>query len=558
MKTAVKNILSTEDALFVLTCQSYIQRGLQFSRKSQQNRTTESDKALLLLVSIEGKNMEQKQKSNLNILDRAISFISPRAGLERLAWRNAQRSYDAGRTDRLNAGWTPVNAPAESMNQSQRDLLRARARDLERNADISEAVIQAFERNVVGLGMKVQAKPLKKDGTEDEELAQKMEDIFFDWSAAENCDISGEQCFEEMQEMAVRRMVVDGGILAVISENPYSKSGLQFMLQLREVDEIDGNKFSYQLSKDGTRIINGIEVNKYNKPVAYWLKKITPDGLQIGESERVPAERVLYLRKKKRPTQIREISQLSSTADRVRDVNEYSEAVSIKERVLACLSVFIKKQIPGGGVGRGSIPTTQKDASSGYGAKTLSPGMITELQPGDDVASVNPSGQASNAKEFITSQQRLIASGQGLSYEAASRDMSQVNYSSARQGMLEDRKTYEIFQEFIKRHFCRIVYREVITQAVLSGRLRIPDFFERKEDYLYHNWIAPGMAWIDPQREVKANEAALETNQTTLAQICSQNGQDWREVIAQRAKEINYANKLIKKEGGENGEKSTE
>ena len=184
--------------------------------------------------------------------------------------------------------------------------------------------------------------------------------------------------------------------------------------------------------------------------------------------------------------------------------------------------------------------------------------MITELQPGDDVASVNPSGQASNAKEFITSQQRLIASGQGLSYEAASRDMSQVNYSSARQGMLEDRKTYETFQEFIKRHFCRIVYREVITQAVLSGRLRIPDFFERQEDYLYPNWIAPGMAWIDPQREVKANEAALETNQTTLAQICSQNGQDWREVIAQRAKEINYANKLIKKEGGENGEKSTE
>ena len=504
--------------------------------------------------------MEEKSKrnKNLNILDRAISFVSPRAGFERLAWRNAQRSYDAGRTDRLNAGWTPVNAPAESMNQSQRDLLRARARDLERNADISEAVIQAFERNVVGLGMKVQAKPLKKDGTEDEELAQKMEDVFFDWSAAENCDISGEQCFEEMQEMVVRRMVVDGGILAVISENPYSKSGLQFMLQLREVDEIDGNKFSYQLSKDGTRIINGIEVNKYNKPVAYWLKKITPDGLQIGESERVPAERVLYLRKKKRPSQIREVSQLSSTADRVRDVNEYSEAVSIKERVLACLSVFIKKQIPGGGVGRGSIPTTQKDASSGYGSKTLSPGMITELQPGDDVASVNPSGQASNAKEFITSQQRLIASGQGLSYEAASRDMSQVNYSSARQGLIEDRKTYEIFQEFIKRHFCRIVYREVITQAVLSGRLRIPDFFERKEDYLYHNWIAPGMAWIDPQREVKANEAALETNQTTLAQICSQNGQDWREVIAQRAKEINYANKLIKKEGGENGEKSTE
>lgn len=503
--------------------------------------------------------MEQKQKrNNLNILDKAISFIAPRAGFERLAWRNAARNYDSGSTNRLNSGWTPVNAPAETVNQTQRDLLRARARDLERNADIAEAIVGAFERNVVGIGMQIQAKPFKKDGTEDKELAQKMEDIFYDWSNKENCDVAGELCFEEMQEMIVRRKIVDGGILAVMSDNPYSKQGIQFMLQLREVDEIDGNKFSYQLNENGNRIINGIEVNKYNKPVAYWLKNITPDGLQIGESQRVAASRVLYIRKKKRPSQIREVSKLASTADRIRDVNEYSEAVSIKERVLACLSVFIKKTIPGGGVGRGSTPTNQKDASTGYGTKTLAPGMITELQPGDDVASVNPSGQASNAKEFITSQQRLSASGQGLSYEAASRDMSQVNYSSARQGMLEDRKTYESEQMFLKRHFCSPVYREVITQAVLAGKLNIPDFFENKENYLYHNWIAPGMSWIDPQKEVNANKIALETNQTTLAQICSQNGQDWREVAAQRAEEINYMNNLIKKKGQKNDKETKE
>lgn len=503
--------------------------------------------------------MEEKQKrNNMNFIDKAISFISPRLGFERLAWRNATRSYDSGRTDRLNSGWTPVNAPAETVNQTQRDLLRARARDLERNADIAEAIIGAFERNVVGNGMQLQAKPLKQDGTEDKELARKMEDIFYDWSNKDNCDVAGELCFEEMQEMVIRRKIVDGGILAVMSDNPYSKQGIQFMLQLREVDEIDGNKFSYQLDNSENRIINGIEVNKYNKPVAYWLKNVTPDGLQLGESQRVAANRVLYIRKKKRPSQIREVSKLASTADRIRDVNEYSEAVSIKERVLACLSVFIKKTIPGGGVGRGSTPTNQKDGSTGYGVKTLAPGMITELQPGDDVASVNPSGQASNAKEFITSQQRLSASGQGLSYEAASRDMSQVNYSSARQGMLEDRKTYESEQAFLKRHFCSPVYREVITQAVLAGKLHIPDFFENKENYLYHNWIAPGMSWIDPQKEVNANKIALETNQTTLAQICSQNGQDWREVISQRAEEIAYMNTIIKRKGGKNVKETEE
>ena len=345
-------------------------------------------------------------------------------------------------------------------------------------------------------------------------------------------------------------------VLAVISDNPYSKNALPFMLQLREVDEIDGNKFSYQLNNDGNRIINGIELNKYNKPVAYWLKTISPDGLQIGDSKRVPAERVIYLRMKKRPSQIREVSQLASTADRIRDVNEYSEAVSIKERVLACLSVFIKKAIPGyGSVGRGSIPANQKDSSSGYETKTLAPGMITELQPGDDVASVNPSGQASNAKEFITSQIRLSGSGQGLSYETVARDMSESNYSSARQGMIEDRKTYEFYQEFLKRHFCRVVYREVITQAVLSNRLKIPDFFEDKERYLYHNWIAPGLEWIDPLKEVNANKIALESNQKTLAQICAERGLDWREVLQQRAKEQTMVTKLIGVKSNEEQEK---
>lgn len=495
-----------------------------------------------------------KNKTKLNFLDKAISVLSPRAAFERVAWREGLRNYDSGRTDRINSGWSPVNAPAESVNQSQRDILRARARDLERNADIAEAIISAYERNVVGSGITVQAKPLKKNGKEDKKLGQKMEDIFFDWCQRECCDITNELCFEEMQELAVRRMVVDGGVLFIMSDNPYDKSAIPFMLQMREVDEIDGNKFSYKL-ENGNRIINGIEVNEYNKPVAYWLKTITPDGLQIGDSKRVPAERVIYMRKKKRPSQIREVSKLSSTAERVRDVNEYSEAVSIKERVLACLSVFIKKQLPTtGAVGRGSVPMTSKDVSSGYEMKTLAPGMITELQPGDDVSSVNPAGQASNAKEFITSQQRLIASGQGLSYEAASRDMSQVNYSSARQGLIEDRKTYENMQLYIKRHLCSVVYREVITQAVLSKKLEIPDFFANKERYLYHSWIAPGMSWIDPLKEIKANETALLTNQTTLAQICAERGQDWREVVNQRAEEINYIDNLIgnKNEGGEN------
>ena len=487
--------------------------------------------------------MSMANDVKMDWIDRTLSFINPRAAYERIAWKQGIRGYDSGSRAGNNSGWVAINAPAEQMNQGQRDIIRARSRDLENNADIAEAIIGTFERNVIRTGMHVQAKPIGKDGNEDEKLGKTMEKLWERWCRPENCDITGESTFGEMQGMATRRMIADGGILFVLSDNPYKNAEIPLILQMREVDEIDSTRFSYGAAGEN-RIINGIEVNEYNKPVAFWLKTITPDGLILGDSKRIDAERVIYLRKKIRPSQLREVPKLANTINRVRDVNEYSEAVSIKERVLACLSVFIKKAIPGGGVGRGSNIASPKDEKTGYAVKTLSPGLVTELMPGDDVTSVNPSGQASNAKEFIASQQRLIAAGQGLSYEAVARDMSEVNYSSARQGLIEDKKTYEMLQEYIKRHLCEKVWREFITQAVLADKLNIPDFFTNKEDYLNHDWIAPGSDWIDPLKEVKANAEALESNQVTLEDICAKSGRDWREVMAQRKKEIDFEKSL--------------
>ena len=438
--------------------------------------------------------------------------------------------------NRLNSGWTPVNTTAEQTDQAQRDIIRARARDLERNSDISEAIIGPFERNVVGTGMKVQAKVMKDKLTEDEELNQKIEDLWEEWCRPRNCDVTGQQSFVEMQQMAMRRAIVDGGIIFI---KTFTSSGMvPFSLQAREVDDLD-TSFNNLPGVAGNRIVGGIEFDQYNKPVAYHLKKYTADGFWTGKSERIPEQRVIFLWQKKRPTQVREISPMAKTLPRVRDVNEFIEAVSVKERILACLSVFIKKQIPTG-MGRGQVV----DKQSGYPVKTISPGMIQELQPGDEVQAVNPSGQASNAREFIGVQQRLAGSGQGLSYEAVSRDMSQVNYSSARQGLLEDQRTYSMWQQFIIEHFCKEVYTEFVISAVLAGQLEIKDFWKNKRKYLKHVWIPPGWTWIDPLKEANANRIALATGQYTLARICAERGEDWREVMRQRAKEKELAEEL--------------
>ncbi len=483
----------------------------------------------------------------LNLMDKVIEAVSPAWAYRRYAWRQALRNfYDSGNIDRLNSGWTPVNASAEQTDSPQRDIIRARARDLERNSDIAEAIIGPLERNVVGTGIKLQAKVKKTDGSEDEELNEQIEELWKEWCRPINCDVTGHQSFQEMQAMAMRRLCVDGGSIFV---KVYTDSGLlPFKLQAREVDELDTSIY-YRGPGGQKRIYGGIEMDEYNKPVAYWFKKYTPDGFWTGQPERIEAERVIFLWRKQRPSQLRELSSLAKTLPRVRDINEFVEAVSVKERILACLAVFIKKQAPGS-IGRG---LSGIDYQSGYQQRTISPGMIQELLPGEDIAAVTPSGQASSAKEFITTQQRLAGSGQGLSYEAVSRDMSQVNYSSARQGLLEDQRTYSIWQQFLIDHFCTEVYIEFIKAAVLSGKLNLPGFWKDKSPYLRHVWIPPGWSWIDPQKEVNANAKALETGQDTLARICAERGEDWRDVLKQRAREIMLMQELgLSKSGGDN------
>ena len=472
----------------------------------------------------------------MNLVDKFIGAFSPRSAYERMMWRDAMRSYDAGSSDRLNAGWTTVNATAEQTDRYQRDTLRARGRDLERNSDITESIINPFERNVIGTGIMAQAKVLKDDGSEDDELNSMIEELWEEWCKARNCDVTGQQCFHEFQAMAVRRLKVDGGIIFI---KVYTNGGLvPFKLQAREVDELD-TSYSLSSTMDGNRIVDGIELNAYNKPIAYYFRKYTPDGFYTGETERIEAQRVIFLWRKKRPSQVREVSEMANTLPRVKEVNEFVEAVSVKERILACLSVFITKQTP-------NVPSVRgtTDKKSGYQARTISPGMIQELSPGDKVETVNPSGQASNAREFIMSQQRMAGAGQGLSYEVTSRDMSQVNYSSARQGYLEDQRTYQMLQKFIIDHFCYEVYTEFIISAVLKGELVIKDFWKNMRKYLRHEWITPGWSWIDPLKEANANISSMNAGFNTLKDICGAQGKDWKDVLAQRKKEQDYATEL--------------
>lgn len=438
--------------------------------------------------------------------------------------------HDGGSMERTNQNWTPVGGTGEEINGLSREMIRARARDLERNSDNVAAVADAMERGVVGTGIKLQAKVQHPDGTDNEPLNKQIEELWRQWIRPENCDIAGRMSLTEMQDMATRRRLIDGGLLILKCTDRSAKIPLK--LQLREVDTLDSGLLSHRPAGVENKVVGGIELADTGKILAYHFKEYDLYGWS-GRVTRVPAEKVLYLCYRTRVSEVREFSPLAKIIVRMRDLNQYVQAISIKERVLACLSVFIKK-IGGGGLGR----SQQRDAATGYKSKKLTPGMIETLDAGDEIQVVNPSGQASNAREFVTMMLRSIGAALGLSYEATSRDMSQVNYSSARQGLIDDTKTYNRWQEYLITHFLVPVYESFLTACVISGALSIPDFFSNREAYSKCTFIPNGMPWIDPLKEARGNEIALSTGQTNLETICAAKGEDYRDVLRQRGLEI--------------------
>ncbi len=496
----------------------------------------------------------------MNWIDRSIATISPRWAYKRMAWRSGMEVFDAGSRGRLNQGWNPAQAPNEFRTASERSLIRARAQDMERNADIGGAILSVFERNVIGTGFMLQSKiPHDVPGNAEGVFNAQIEKLWKEFCKPENIDITGAQSLEEMEEMIIRRYVVDGGIFIVKVYTDDKK--FPFKLQIRSVDELNTLTTTLSPPESGGRIVEGVEIDKYNRPVAYHFKNVDGYMLDPIQTVRIKAEDVIFLYKKTHPQQIREMSGFATALPRVKDVNQFVEAISIKERVLACLSVFIKKDTPSGGMGRG-VQTSRETID--YSGLSLAPGMVGELNPGDDVQTVIPSGQASNAKEWITTLVRLTAAGLGLSYEAVSRDLSQVNYSSARQGLLEDRKLYRKMQKMMIDKVLQPIYLEFLDAMYLSGQLNLPKYGSDKEKYLNHIWTPPGNSWIDPLKEVNANAKALESNQDTLARICAERGEDWREVIAQRAaeqqliKELSGIESITPEKGVDNEEQADE
>jgi lambda family phage portal protein len=151
-------------------------------------------------------------------------------------------------------------------------------------------------------------------------------------------------------------------------------------------------------------------------------------------------------------------------------------------------------------------------------AEAFRPGMIEYLKPGEDVKFGAPTSDA-NYAAYMRAQLHAIAAGLGITYEQLTGDLSQVNYSSLRAGLLEFRRSVETlrWQVFIPQ-FCVPVWRRFIDRAFLAGRIG-------KIDYGV-SWTPPKFEMIDPLKDAQADTLMMRNGTLTLREAIANRGFD--------------------------------
>lgn len=461
-------------------------------------------------------------------LDNFIAIFSPETALRRRNFREAYGAYDAAMPTRKDLGFG-VDGRAEQLNSASRNTLRTRSRNLERNSDVMGALLYALENNVIGAKLNMQA------ASNDKEFNAKIEKLFHDWEHAENCDVTGQQSLTEIARMVVRRVKVDGGILATYTFDRNSKYGTK--IQMREVDELI--TYSEPKLPNGNVVSNGVEMTPFGKPIAYMLNRYDANGLTDDLTpERIPAERVDFLWNKERTSQFREIPSMAKSITRIADLDDYTNAVAFQQKTMACTSAFIETD------NFNTAPGRIANASNNQRLKDLRAGSVTYLKPGERMKQFAPSGQATEMENFVVTELRMIAAAHGLSLESATRNVERVNYSSARQNMLADQQTYKVWREFIIEHFLRKLYIRFIDNCYLMGLLDDTTFNPNDTSYYEAKWLTEGLPWIDPKKEADANTIQLSNGGLSFQKYCADNGVDWRERLEEMAEVQKYANEL--------------
>jgi lambda family phage portal protein len=449
----------------------------------------------------------------MGILDKLSAWFTPATVSQPTALRalaheqSIQARYEGAGVGRRYDGWTTVTSgSANAEIYAGLVRLRDRSRDLVRNNWAASRAVSVIANNVVGAGII----PSSDNPA--------VEQALLAWADTTACDADGLMTLYGLQAQ-VMRAVAESGECLVLRERRASSERLPLLFQLRVLEGDFIDTLVDGPMPNGGRAIQGVEFDARGRRVAYHLFESHPgDQLWTGlrtSSRRVPASEVLHIFRPDRPGQVRGVPWLSPVILKLRDFDEYEDAQLLRQKIAACYTAFVRRPDVGVPVDAGAL------------GERVEPGMIELLAPGEDVTFGSPPGVDGYA-DYSRITLREIASGIGLTYEALTGDLSQVNFSSARMGWLEFQRSIDHWREHVLMPmFLARVTDWILESAELQGLATGASI----------RWTPPRREMINPVDEIKAAQDAIRAGLTSRREEIRKLGRDPEEVYREIARD---------------------
>jgi lambda family phage portal protein len=480
------------------------------------------------------------------LLDRLVMAIDPQRGLNRLRARTMLAlagGYNGGRKDRRPTKlWRPEGTSADSDVLPDLPDLRARSRDLERNAPLAAGAIATTTTNVAADGLQLQACVDHEALGITPELADEMErEQEREWALfCKTADFTRVQHMDEMAPMVCRASLQSGDTFVVRRYRKDAGDAYGTKILVLEADRCSNP----DRASDTDEISGGVHFTKDGVPIGYFFSDRHPGALVRGKLtwSEVPARTskglrtVIHLYDRVRPELSRGVPYLAPVIEHLKQLSDYSDAEVSAAVVSAMFTGFIKSDVDDA-----EDPIVgEKDSKLADNELKLGNGALLSLNPGEDMTFANPTRPNANFDPFFQAFCRQIGVALELPFELLIKHFT-ASYSASRAALEMAWQFFRKKRGWLARNFYAEVYGWMMDEAVASGRLDRPGYFEDpliRAAYLGAEWIGPQRASLMPKQESDADKQDVAEGFKTIEQVCMERtGGQFEKKHEQRVKE---------------------
>ncbi|WP_294215574.1 phage portal protein [Pseudobutyrivibrio sp.] len=442
--------------------------------------------------------------------------------------------------------------------EENRKLLRERTRDLAMNAPIATAAINSTRTNVIGMGLKPKPKidyeflgMSREDATK---LQSQIKKEFAVWAASTLCDVCDLNNFYALQQIAFSDWLKNGEEFALIQYGE-ATTYMPYSLRLRLVsaDRIStpgNNTGEYdgfdKIEKNGNTIMNGVEIDKNGKVVAYHIcsefpgefsrkspkwKRIEKRGKKTGNPN------ILHVFNAEIAEQYRGVPFLAPVIQSIKQLTRYTEAEIMAAVINSMFALFVSTETGNDIDGFGGVDDDDDFLTMAPDKEDeirLGSGTINFLKSGEKVEAVESKHPSQNYDSFVSAFAMMIGAALEISPEVLMKKFSN-NFSASKGALNETWKAFSMRRKWFVDDFCQQVYEIWFAEAVSLGRIKAPGFFTDpliKKAYTNATWTGPAQGVLNPSQEAEAAIKRIAHGLSTHEDECAaMNGSDYEDNV---------------------------